>query len=198
MAWFLQGVGFIVLVAILFITIQKNNDKDANQNHALIKTNKTPMDETNIIVRSPAFKHEETIPSKYTCDGENMSPPIAIDNVPDNTSSIVLIMDDPDATNGETWDHWVVFNIPENLTRIGEGEEPKEGVPGNNSWGNTGYGGPCPPEESGPHRYFFKVYALDSSLRLQKGATKKEILDAMQGHIVAKGELMGKYARMKK
>ncbi len=191
-AWILQGFGFLILMVVLYATIQQKT----NPSDVIIKTNKTPMNETNIIVRSPAFRHEELIPSKYTCDEENISPPIAIDQIPEGTASLVLIMDDPDATNGETWDHWIVFNIPENLSRIGEGEEP-EGTLGKNSWGTLGYGGPCPPKDSGAHRYFFKVYALDTSLRLPKGATKAEILEAMKGHILAKGELMGKYARLK-
>ena len=206
MAFVLQGIGFLILFIAVYILFQKTAHAPEKQQTfhetkekqtKIINNNKTIMNDSNIIVRSPAFNNEELIPSKYTCDEENISPPLAIDNIPENTVSLVLMMDDPDATNGETWDHWIAFNIPKDNTRIGEGDEPK-GVSGNNSWNKTDYGGPCPPVGSGAHRYFFKVYALDSSLRLQKGATKHEIEEAMKGHIISTGELMGKYKRVEK
>lgn len=137
------------------------------------------------------FNDGEMIPSKYTADGENISPPLKISDVPGNTVSIVLIADDPDAPVG-TWDHWIVFNIDPKITEIEEGTEPA-GVKGSNSWGNTGYGGPAPP--SGIHRYFFKIYALDILLDLPDGSTKKEIEDSMKEHILDKSELIGKYRR---
>ncbi|MBI3035803.1 YbhB/YbcL family Raf kinase inhibitor-like protein [Candidatus Woesearchaeota archaeon] len=140
---------------------------------------------------STAFTHNGAIPSEYTCDGYDLSPPLSIGDVPANAKSLALIMDDPDAPVG-TWDHWVVFNIPTTTKEISKGTEPK-GVAGRNSWGRTGYGGPCPP--SGTHRYFFKLYALDTTLNLPEGSAKKELEKAMQGHIVAQAHFMGTYKR---
>jgi len=145
----------------------------------------------NMKLTSPAFKHNGAIPSEYTCDGSDTSPELNIADVPKNAKSLVLVNDDPDAPVG-TWDHWIVFNIPPTTKKIEEGSEP-EGLGGKNSWGRTGYGGPCPP--SGVHRYFFKLYALDTMLNLKEGATKKDIEKAMQGHIIAKAELIGRYQR---
>ena len=142
-------------------------------------------------LRSPAFVHEERIPSKYTCDGEDMSPPLAIDHIPEGTRSLVLIVDDPDAPSG-TWDHWILFNLPADYTRIGEGGTAA-GLSGTNSWGTIGYGGPCPP--SGEHRYLFRVHALDTILTLPEGASKADIEHAMEGHVLDKTTLMGRYAR---
>ncbi|MCI0619823.1 YbhB/YbcL family Raf kinase inhibitor-like protein [Candidatus Wolfebacteria bacterium] len=142
-------------------------------------------------LKSPAFAHNGVIPAKYTCDGEDVSPPLAWENIPEGIRFLVLIMDDPDAPRG-TWVHWIVFNIPPDTARIEEGKEP-EGVSGNNSWLTLGYGGPCPPE--GVHRYFFKLYALDTMLDLSEGATKAEVEAAMTGHILAETTLIGLYER---
>ena len=141
---------------------------------------------------SPAFAHNEAIPSEFTCDSSDLSPPLSISDVPSNAKSLVLISDDPDAPVG-TWDHWIVLNIPPSTNEISKGTEP-QGTPGKNSWGRTGYGGPCPP--SGTHRYFFKLYALDIILNLPAGSTKKQIEAAMQNHILAKAELIGLYKRI--
>lgn len=143
---------------------------------------------------SPVFGHNSAMPSRFTCDHESkgkINPPLQLSGVDPNAKSLVLIMDDPDAPTG-TWDHWVVFNIPSTITTIAEGQEP-EGIPGKNSWGTTGYGGPCPP--NGEHHYFFKLYALDTILDLTAGATKAEVEAAMQGHIFRQAELIGLYAR---
>ncbi|MBI2650394.1 YbhB/YbcL family Raf kinase inhibitor-like protein [Candidatus Woesearchaeota archaeon] len=140
---------------------------------------------------SAAFANNGAIPSEYTCDGNDLSPPLSISDVPSNAKSLALISDDPDAPVG-TWDHWVVFNIPPTTKEIPKGTEPK-GTAGKNSWGRTGYGGPCPP--SGTHRYFFKLYALDTILNLQEGSAKKDIESAMQGHIIAQTQLVGLYKR---
>jgi len=140
---------------------------------------------------SPAFMHNTAIPSEYTCDGADLSLPLSISDVPASAKTLALIMDDPDAPVG-TWDHWVVFNIPTSTKQIQKGTEP-QGTDGKNSWGRTGYGGPCPP--SGTHRYFFKLYALDATLNLPQGSTKKDLERAMQGHILAQAELMGTYKR---
>jgi len=140
---------------------------------------------------SSVFEHNGSIPPKYTCDGDDISPPLEISNVGEGVKSLVLIMDDPDAPGG-TWDHWVVFNLSPTLTAIEEGFEPK-GVSGNNSWGRIGYGGPCPP--SGEHRYIFKLYTLDTKLSLKEGATKTEVEKSMQDHIFQQTELIGLYKR---
>jgi len=141
---------------------------------------------------SPAFEHEASMPSKYTCDGENTSPPLSWSGISEGTASLALIMDDPDAPGG-TWDHWIVFNIPPSVEGVGEGEEP-EGVPGKSSFGRGGYGGPCPP--SGLHRYIFRLYALDTMLDIPEGSSKIEALRSMEGHIIERAELTGTYQRV--
>ena len=148
---------------------------------------------------SIAFAQGEAIPAKYSCDGEDVSPPLSWGEPPEGTQSLALIMDDPDAPGG-TWDHWILFNIPadtrslqENLPLTGKNADPDAIFAGNNSWGRPDYGGPCPP--SGTHRYFFKLYALDTTINLLPGATKGELLSAMEGHILAETELMGTYSR---
>jgi Raf kinase inhibitor-like YbhB/YbcL family protein len=140
-------------------------------------------------VSSPAFKNNKLIPSKYTCDGDNVNPPLTIEGVPDGTKSLVLIVDDPDAPMG-TWDHWVVWNVPPTNT-IEENTVP--GTEGVNDSRKHSYGGPCPPW--GTHRYFFKVYAVDTKLDLSLNSRKKDVEKAMQNHILAKGELVGLYHR---
>jgi Raf kinase inhibitor-like YbhB/YbcL family protein len=148
-------------------------------------------DNSNIRVRSVAFSHGGQIPPKYTCEGENVNPPLEVSDLPENTRSLALIVEDPDAPRG-VYDHWVVWNIPPNEV-IGENSRP--GTSGKNSFGDNGYGGPCPP--SGSHRYFFKVYALDSDLDIQAGSGKKTLQDAMKNHVLASGELMGQFQKRK-
>lgn len=146
-------------------------------------------------ITSLAFSHNQTIPSKYTCDGENISPPLSFEGVPENAKSLVLLMDDPDvpaAAGVRVWDHWVVFNIPPDTREIPAGQNPV-GVLGSNTFGRQAYGGPCPPDRE--HRYFFKLYALDDVLPLPAGATKAEVEAAMQEHILEQAELIGLYAR---
>ncbi len=152
-----------------------------------------------IEISSSAFVHEGYIPQKYTCDGANVSPPLSWKNLPQGTKSIAIINDDPDAPMG-TWVHWIIYNIPAISNGLPENIKPMEKLSdgtlqGKNSWGKIGYGGPCPP--SGTHRYFFKIYALDTVLDLKSGATKDELLRAMKGHILAEGEFYGKYSRKK-
>jgi len=142
-------------------------------------------------VRSVAFSHGGQIPLKYTCEGENVNPPLEISDLPENTRSLALIVEDPDAPRG-VYDHWIAWNIPPNETIA---ENSRHGISGKNSFGNTGYGGPCPP--SGSHRYFFKVYALDSELNIQAGSDKKTLEDAMKDHVLASGELMAHYQKRK-
>jgi len=148
-------------------------------------------DNTNLRVRSVAFSHGGHIPPKYTCEGQNVNPPLEVSDLPENTKSLALIVEDPDAPRG-VYDHWVAWNIPPNEA-IAENSRP--GITGKNSFGNAGYGGPCPP--SGSHRYFFKVYALDNNLDIQAGSDKKALQEAMRDHVLASGELMGLYQRRK-
>jgi Raf kinase inhibitor-like YbhB/YbcL family protein len=151
-----------------------------------------------IQVTSPVLKEGETIPAKYTCEGDDLSPPLGWSQVPEGTKSLALICEDPDAPRG-MWVHWVVYGLPPDSTSLPEAVPPdsvlaSHAKQGENSWGRIGYGGPCPPP--GPaHRYFFKLYALDTELTLQPGATRKDLLKAMEGHIVAEGQLMGRYKR---
>lgn len=149
-----------------------------------------------IELSSPAFADGDAIPAKYSCDGEDVSPPLQWRNVPQGAQSLALIMDDPDAPRG-TWVHWVLYDIPPETGELPENVAPDDFLPGgsqgNSSWNRIGYGGPCPP--GGSHRYFFKLYALDALLNLDPGATKEQLLAAMEGHILAQGELMGTYAR---
>ncbi len=140
-------------------------------------------------IKSSAFEDNTMIPSKYTCDGENINPELIIENIPQGAKSLALIVDDPDAPMG-TWDHWIVWNIPL-LNKIGENSVP--GIQGLNSWGRNDYGGPCPP--SGTHRYFFKLYALDTDLDLDQNSTKSELEKAMSPHIIAKTQIIGLYKR---
>jgi len=142
-------------------------------------------------LHSLAFEHGGEIPALYTCDGEDISPPLEIGDVPAGTVSLALVMDDPDAP-GATFDHWLVWNIPSHVTEIASGTEP-EGIQGRTDFGRLGYGGPCPP--SGTHRYRFKLYALDRLLDLPKGARKSQLEKAMEGHILAEAVLQGNYSR---
>lgn len=145
-----------------------------------------------IRILSSAFAEGEVIPRKYTCDAENISPPLNWSDLPEGTVSLALIMDDPDAPAG-TWVHWVLYNIPPNQNGLKEGVMGA-GVEGENTSGKLSYGGPYPPK--GPaHRYYFKIYALDTMLDLKQGANKGEVEQAMQGYILAQGQLMGRYQR---
>lgn len=145
----------------------------------------------NLSLTSTTFTEGGMIPSQYTCDGANINPPMSISGVPKEAKSLVLIMDDPDAPRG-TWDHWVKFNISPTTTAVEEGKEP-EGASGVGSSGNRSYKGPCPPDRE--HRYFFKLYALDTVLDAPEGSSKQKVEEAMQGHILQLTELMGRYDR---
>ncbi len=143
-------------------------------------------------ISSPAFKHNQMIPSKHTCDGADVNPPLLIGNVPPEAKSLALIVDDPDAPAG-TWVHWVLWNIDPKTGEIGENSVPVAAHQGTTDFRVRHYGGPCPP--SGTHRYFFKLYALDTTLNLGPDTTKAALERAMKGHIVAQGELIGLYKR---
>ena len=143
-------------------------------------------------IASPEFPHNGMIPSKYTCDGADVSPPLTIGSIPEGTRSLALIVDDPDAPMG-TWVHWLVWNIGADTKEIPENSVPRGALQGMNDFRKQGYGGPCPP--SGTHRYFFKLYALDTILALKAGATKAGIEEAMKGHVLARAEWIGLYRR---
>ena len=150
-----------------------------------------------IKITSSAFEDGGLIPTKYTCDGADISPPLQWDAVPEGTLSIALICDDPDAPMG-TFVHWVLFNLPPDTKELAEGfpddetlaDGTRQGITG---FGKTGYGGPCPP--SGTHRYFFEIYALDTKFDMAAIADKPQLLKAMEGHILGQGQLVGKYKR---
>ncbi|MBI5787254.1 MAG: YbhB/YbcL family Raf kinase inhibitor-like protein [Candidatus Schekmanbacteria bacterium] len=149
---------------------------------------------------SSAFKNEGVIPGKYTCDGEDVSPALSWTAAPDKTKSFALICDDPDAPAG-TWVHWVMYNIPPKTKQLPESVETKPKLAddtrqGENDFGKIGYGGACPPPGHGYHRYFFKLYALDSLLDIKdKTVDKQSVTKAMKGHVLAESHLMGKYER---
>ena len=142
---------------------------------------------------SSAFQEGANIPSKFTCDGADTSPPLQIADIPSGAKSLALIVDDPDAPSG-LFTHWIVWNMTPQTSGIGEGSTPN-GVQGTNDFGKSGYGGPCPP--SGTHRYYFKIFALDRELNLPFGAKRGQLDAAMKSHVVAQGELMGRYSRKK-
>jgi Raf kinase inhibitor-like YbhB/YbcL family protein len=143
-------------------------------------------------VTSPAFPQGQPIPARFTADGADISPELHLLDTPPGTASFALVMDDPDAPVG-TWVHWVVWNLPAATAKIPEGSLPAGAVEGRTSWGRAGYGGPAPP--SGTHRYFFKVYALDTILDLPSSTDAKGLERAVQGHVLARAELMGTYTR---
>jgi Raf kinase inhibitor-like YbhB/YbcL family protein len=152
-------------------------------------------------ILSPVFAGQGSIPKRYTCEGEDVSPPLAWTDVPPGTRTLALIVDDPDAPDPRapqrTYVHWVLYNIPPDASGIGENEKkkgtPKGALDGKNDWGRTGYGGPCPP--IGRHRYFFKLYALDTELADLGKPTKAQLLEAMQGHVIAETQTMGTYEK---
>ncbi|WP_069808043.1 YbhB/YbcL family Raf kinase inhibitor-like protein [Vulcanisaeta thermophila] len=148
---------------------------------------------------SPAFKYGERIPRKYTCDGEDVSPPLQWSGTPQGTKSLVLIMEDPDAPIG-LFTHWVLYNIPPTRNELPENVAKNPtvegiGLQGINDFGRVGYGGPCPPRGHGPHRYFFRLYALDITLNLRPRASRNDVLNAIKNHVIGTAEYMGTYSR---
>lgn len=151
---------------------------------------------SNFSLTSKVFKQGDMIPLKYTCDGEDVSPSLSWGNVPDGTKTLALIMDDPDAPGG-IFTHWVLFNLPATIMNLPEGVQRLDmldngGIQGKNDFGRKGYGGPCPPKR---HTYRFILYALDTELSLKPGANRENVLKAMEGHILARAELDGKYGK---
>ena len=180
-----------LLAGMLLISgcIQNKNEINAGKESPDTGKGDENVDIQNIKVFSSAFEANRTIPKKYTCGGENINPPLEFEGIPEEAESLVLIIDDPDAPM-KTFTHWIVWNI-EPVAKIEEDSIP--GVEGINDFRKIGYGGPCPP--SGTHRYFFRVYALNKQLELKAGASRKELESEMIGHIIAEGELMGKYSK---
>ena len=183
-----------VAVTLLFLMPAKVAKGPTKNNH----TNGNTVGAIhNMTIESSAFVDDGKIPSTYTCDGKNINPEILIAGVPEDAVSLVLIVYDPDVPKSiradGIWTHWLVWNILADTKKISEGEEPP-GVVGENTGGEFGYQGPCPP--SGEHRYFFKLYALDSRLNLsEEGTTKNDIEEEISNHIIAQSELVGRYSR---
>lgn len=200
-------------------TVHRTDDKKGKETHRvallvlitifLSSCGGSPQDETTgpreqakgakmpIEVKSSAFEEGDAIPARYTCDDLDVSPPMSWGSVPDGTESLALITDDPDAPRG-TFVHWVIYNLPPDTRGLAEGVPnrptlPSGAVQGVNGAGGVGYMGPCPPR--GTHRYFFKVYALDTELDLAGRATKEDLMRAMDGHVITEGRLMGTYRR---
>jgi Raf kinase inhibitor-like YbhB/YbcL family protein len=161
----------------------------------------TPLEQGTVValqLESNAFAPGETIPQRYTCDGEDLSPSLSWSEPLSETQSLVILCDDPDAPAG-TWNHWVFFNVLPTIRSLPEGVPPDQvvegvGAQGSNSWQRVGYGGPCPPSGS-VHRYVFKIYALDATLDLNAGASVKDVKKAMAGHVLVEGQLAGQYGR---
>ncbi len=180
---FLAGVaGFVIL---------------SHQKPELKKELPTPAQTKNAMkITSPAFENNQPIDSKYSCDGEGVNPPLEFHDIPQDAKSLVLIMEDPDVPKNlkpdGMFDHWVVFNMPSTTTSVTENSTPP-GVVGKNGAGQNGYAAACPPDRQ--HRYFFKLFALDSMLMLDEAADKKAVVDAMEGHVKASAELIGLYNR---
>jgi len=187
---FIFIAGFTILA--LFFLLRKKQPPAANYLNQKAIDKKIENKKTMLKITSPAFENQGFIPQKYTCDGENINPPLKINNLPSQAKSLVLIVDDPDAPMA-TWNHWLVWNIPPETKEIKENSFPQGAVLGKNDFGKLEYGGPCPP--SGTHRYFFHLYALDTILQLSKGTNRNELEQAMKNHIMGQGELMGKYQR---
>ena len=200
----MTGLGVIILVLGAWIAGNQNfrtSSHTLNQNLSI--SNATSSMGT-LSLTSPAFENNASIPSKYTCDEDRtVSPPLDIAGVPESTKSLALIMDDPDVPKVRkpdgVFDHWIVFNLPagRQALRIEEGRVPDGAVVGANGAGQNAYTGPCPPKEYEPseHRYFFKLYGLDTVLDLPTGASKKDVENAMQGHVIEQAQLIGKYKR---
>ena len=148
-----------------------------------------------MILRCSLFRNNGNFPRRFTCDGANVNPPLIIEDVRRDAKSLVLIFDDPDATGGLVFTHWIIWNIPPDTMEISEGQLPREAKEGRNDFNEEGYGGPCPPRNARPHRYVFKLYALDTVLDLRRGLEKDRVERAMEGHILEYTTLTAMYGR---
>jgi hypothetical protein len=188
--WVLIIIIIVIISAVIFYWYKsqpQSSSVSGVENKIII--NQTPMK-----IQSPVFQNNQSIPSKYTCDGGDVNPPLEFLEVPKEAKTLALIVDDPDAPKGD-WVHWLVWDINPAINQIAENSAPEEAVEGVTDFGRAGWGGPCPP--SGTHRYFFKLYALDAKLNLPSYSVKKDLLQAMNGHIINQAELVGLYQRNK-
>jgi len=192
-AYSLLGIAFLVMfIGVYFVVERANAPMPEDLEGPIITTPNETENNMQLTLTSPAFEEGEKIPSKYTCDGEDINPELHISGVPGGTESFVLVMDDPDAPGG-TWAHWAVYNIPSDVTQIKEGEIGT-GSEGINSWGRADYGGPCPP--NGEHRYIFRLYAVSGMLNFIKAPTLDEVEVAAKGMEIKSATLMGRYKRI--
>lgn len=177
----------IVLIGVLSVlALRRMGDKDRAERY-----------NEGMKITSPVFEAGGLIPAKYTCDGDNLNPPLLFSGVPEGARSLALVVDDPDVPRGirpdGVFNHWLIWNMPAGVSDVGEGTVPA-GIEGKNTGGKAGYTGPCPPD--GEHRYFFKLYALDAKLDLDpERVTKNDLYQSMEGHVLAEAELMGRYDR---
>ena len=197
----MRNYRILLIIAIILVIISSavyvlSLTKRSNNNEEIkipgINQEGIMQGKNNMILQSPSFEDGGHIPQKYTCDGDNVSPPLKIIGVPEGTKSLALIVEDPDAPRG-TFIHWIVYNIDSKTESFKEGMAPSGALEGMTSSGDFKYGGPCPP--AGTHRYFFKLYALDSKLELPAGASKEQLEQMINTHILGKAELMGQYSR---
>lgn len=177
----------LILAGIMYLGTKKSDKSEINKEEQISESLKTNMKLT-----SSAFENNAKIPPRYTCDGQNFNPPLGISEVPENVKSMALIIDDPDAPSG-TWVHWTLWNINVDTKEIPENTVPAGAIEGVTSFGKNGYGGPCPP--TGTHRYFFKLYALDTELSLPSSTKIGDLEEAMKGHILDQTQLVGLYSR---
>lgn len=180
-------LAIIILAGVVFASVNYNKNSLSTNNH-----NQLPIKINTMQITSTAFGQQQTIPVKYTCDGEGINPPLEFKDVPQSAQTLALIVDDPDAAVG-TWVHWLLWNISPSINQIAENQIPGAALVGKASSGQNNYGGPCPP--SGEHRYFFKLYALDSKLSIPSYSESADLQKAMQGHIIGQAQLMGTYSR---
>jgi len=185
----------LALLYLSYLSLYKEKTNLSRKNKIIESKNELNVKQKNKLdmkITSPVFSNYAKIPEKYTCDGENINPPLKFIDVPKESKSLVLIVDDPDAPT-KTWVHWVVYNIDPNTAEVKENSLPKNGVLGMTDFGQPGWGGPCPP--SGSHRYFFKLYALDAILDVPEGITKQQLLERMKEHVIEQAQLVGIYSR---
>jgi len=181
------SICIISIIGVAIFLIQTKKSKQFQPKYS------PPNDKNNSMkITSPNFSKEDMIPKKFTCDGEGINPELEISGAPEETKSLVLIVDDPDAPMGN-FNHWVMWNIKPSVKKIGENSYPPEAVSGINSGEKNSYVSPCPP--SGIHRYYFKIYALNILLNLDASSRKNDVEKAMSSHIIDQAELMGKYSR---
>jgi Raf kinase inhibitor-like YbhB/YbcL family protein len=182
--------GLVAITALLMVIFNGCGEQQSEEQPE--DRTEAPSNQSIMQLSSSEFQNNEPIPSKYTCNGSDISPPLAITDTLKDAVSLALIIDDPDAPMG-TWVHWIVWNIDPKTTEIAEGSAPSGAVEGKTDFGRSGYGGPCPP--SGTHRYFFKLYALDTELDLDPSSEKKDLEKAMKEHIIDQTEIIGTYSQ---